>query len=293
MLTPGSAGKTGARPAQREARAYDLAAPPPLHTAELAALEAAAREVARTLGALLSEYLGRGCGVTSEGVHAEFPPPGGKAADSVWGIPGGADSAHSPIWRLGGGLARGLVDVLLGAEEPLNGGPGAGLTRVEARVLARLCRELHAGWSSSWPLRVAWPDHWRCVMAEPDAPGPQSGEWVRLRLGLDVCGLQGTVDAFLPVATARLPVPGAGPRMGGPRRMASELRAAPVTAAAVLGTWHTSLRELAQLQVGQVIPLGLKPGTPLVLRIAGSPKLTVQAGMHEGLVAVQVVGGDS
>lgn len=273
-------------------RAYVLGGSPPLLAAELAALERVVREVTRTLGPLLGEYLGRGCVVGMEAVAEQFTVGHSEAAASVWGIPGGADSQWAPVWRLDGALARGLVDVLLGAEAPRPALPGAGLTRVEARVLARLCRELHAGWSSCWPLRATWPDNWRCMMAEPDAPGPPSGEWVRLRLRLDACGLQGVVDAFVPMTMARLSLPAGGRGAAGAREVRGELRAAPVTATAVLGTWHTTLGELAELRVGQVVPLGLRPGAPLVLEIAGSPKLTVQAGMHGGLVAVQVVDGD-
>jgi flagellar motor switch/type III secretory pathway protein FliN len=264
-----------------------------LRPAETAALETAAALVARTLAAVLREYVGQTCAVTCVAAQCQWPTPNHEPG-AVWGIPCGADSDHSPLWRLDGGLARGLVDCLLGAQEPLPAPLPApvrpGLTRTEARVLGCLCRELHGAWSSCWPLRVAWPDQWRCITAQPDAPGPQCGEWARLSLAVEVCGLPGTVDAFLPLATARLPVAATGAEGGRGERLAgSQVRSAPVSAAAVLGTWHTTLRELTRLRPGQLVPLGVKPGAPLALHIAGSPKLSVQAGMHQGLVAVQVV----
>lgn len=70
------------------------------------------------------------------------------------------------------------------------------------------------------------------------------------------------------------------------------LSALPLPITAVLDTVEFSLRELLDLEPGDVIPLGARMDSPVEIRVAGVPKLKGRAGSINGQRVVQIEAND-
>lgn len=275
-------------PADAGAVPYDLLRPPLLGAEERRRLAAAARAFAQAASSLASEYLS-----TPVRLSLCACPSGTTGAPaSMWVLAAGLDHEHAPVWRLDLSLAAAVVDVMLGAAAHRRPDPSRPLSRLEARLVARFCREVFSAFGATWPLRAACPDDWRCVRGGADVPGPCPPEWTSLVFQVSCEGASGLLDLYLPQSIARLP---AAPRCGEtPANVATApnpaVRATRVPLSVTLGTWRTSLQGLLALQPGQTLPLDAPADTALALSIGGAPRFIVKPGIHNGLVSVQVLG---
>jgi flagellar motor switch protein FliM len=278
--------------AQTDALPYDLLRPPLLGAEERRRLAAAARAFSQAASSLASEYL-------STPVRFSLcacPSETAAAPASVWVLAAGLDHEHAPVWRLDLSLAAAVVDVMLGVAAHRRPDPARPLSRMEARLVARFCREVFIAFSATWPLRAAGPDDWRCIRGGADVPGPCPPEWTPVVFQVSCEGASGLLDLHLPLSIARLPVgarhsdtPSAA---AGPARATANpaVRATRIPLSVTLGTWRTSLQELLALEPGQTVPLDAPADSALALSIGGTPRFTVKPGIHNGLVSVRVIG---
>lgn len=274
-----------------EAVPYDLTRPPPLKPRERVALRRAAVRAAEIIAVLATEYLGRAVGVMPADVgcedHAAAPP----ANQDKWLWVVAPDCAQAPVWRLETRLASALIDIMVGC--PPQGRPAheCPVSRLDGRLLTLLCEELTAAVEAAWPGTAAPGAAMRCIHGSRSLDAPDPREWIRTVFELRVDGTRGRLELFIPSAAARA-APAAHPTPPAPARLdVPGVRAAPVTATVRLGTWRTTLRELAQLQPGSMIPLSGCPQTSLELSVAGVARLPVRPGTSNGRVSVQVTGG--
>lgn len=283
-------------PSDTEAVPYDLLGPPLLRPEERRRLAGAARCFAEVASTLASEYLSVPVRISLCACPTETAAP----PASAWVLASGLDQEHAPVWRLDLSLAWAVVDAMLGATAHRRLESGRSLSRLEARLVARFCKELFTAFAATWPLRAAWPDDWRCVRGGSDVPGPCPPDWTPLVFQASCDGASGLLDLHLPLSIARFPVPSVlrdrpivedGSLFGGTNRVQNPaVRATPIPLSVTLGTWHTSLRDLLGLAPGQTVALGTTPGSALALHIGGTPRFLVRPGIHNGLVSVQVIG---
>ncbi len=271
---------------------YDLTRPQLLRPRELSALRLAVARFAEALGPFLSEYLG--CPASATGHLDPIPHPRESPELSSRGRPCLAlpaeGEAPACAWSLDRPLAAALLTAMLGAA-PTAKGCLAEPSALQKGLLRRLGAELSGLWAAALPWH---PPARSALPPAPEAPEALACGWQasqvasvalvvgeargELRLHLSLRSLRSALQAQLPAP----PPPAACP--------SPTMRAAPVTGAVRLGTWRTSLRDLAALQVGQIVPLGVKPDALLNLCLGGTGKLLVRPGNSDGRVCVQVVG---
>lgn len=276
-----------------EAVPYDLTRPPPLKPGERAALRRAVARVAEMLAALATEYLGRAVGVIPTDVgcededHAAAPP----ADHDKWLWVVAPDCAQTPVWRVETRLGSALVDIMLGCPPQVPRADERRVSRVDGRLLVLLCEEFAVAVEAAWPGAASSGGAMRCIRGGRSLDAPDPREWIRTIFELRVDGSRGRLELFIPSAAVRA-APAAPATSPVPERLhVPGVRAAPVTATVRLGTWRTTLRELAQLQPGSMIPLGGSPQASLELSVAGMARLPVRPGTSNGRVSVQVTGG--
>ncbi len=275
---------------------YDLTRPPVLKPRQEAALQAVAASAAGGLQALTSEYLGSPVSVRLHGVGAgtDVTEAPDTEERSVWVIPHNTDGADCPIWRFDSQAACALIDLMIGVAPDSVGWGSRPLSRLEGRLLSLLCEEMYVAWAAACPVGETDPGPWRCIRATSGVAAPSPAEWVRVAFEITGARITGGYDLYLPAALARLPAAEAGARAASPPQVTNpQVRATAVTATVQLASWHTTLRDLLALQPGQVVPLGVHADSVLSLAIAGTPRLPVQAGTHNGHISVQVVGSAS
>ena len=273
------------------AQPYDFRSTPPLRSAELAAVRAAGIVAAEALAGVGGGYLQCDAEFRCRAAVTAWHPERDWKEASAWVIAEGPDSDHQPVWRLDPELWGVLVDLMVGARRELSARPAdARPSRLESRLIARLCGELFAGWSALWPLRATAPTGWRCVADEESVAGPEIGRWVRLCHSAEVAGRRGAMDIFVPISLARLPtipVPDGDGLTSGP--VSTGVSTAPVNVRAQLAAWHTTVRGVGCLEEGALLPLSARSDQPVVVTVAGQPKFLATVGKHEGLVALKVV----
>jgi flagellar motor switch protein FliM len=274
---------------------YDLTRPQVLRPRELSALRLAVARFAEALGPFLSEYLGCPANATAHldpFPHSRESPELSSRGRPCLALPAEGNAAAC-AWSLDRSLAAALLAAMLGAA-PAGKGCLAEPSALQKGLLGRLAAELGGLWAA------ALPRHPQATSGLPptrEAPGAVAGDphaWQVVSVALVVGEARGELRLHLPLRSlrpalqAQLPAP--PPPAACP---SSTMRAAPVTGAVRLGTWRTSLRDLTALQVGQIVPLGVKPDALLNLCLGGTGKLLVRPGSSNGRLSVQVVGGAS
>jgi len=270
---------------------YDLVNPPPLKPREATALRQVARTVADALSALASDYLGARFDISLSSASGTATQSGatGNAAQSLWVFPDGMATAEAPVWRFDWPLASSLLDLMIAAGPRGESRVLDGVTKLERRLLAHLCRELYLAWVAAWPDQLILPESWRCIKGSADLEGPDPDDWVKVAFEMSGGRAAGGFDVHLPVDTARIApsdddsVTGSASSLDNP-----EVKASSVLASVRLTNWRTTVADLLSVEVGDVIPLAVSPGEPLTLSLAGLEKLTVRPGTHDGRISVQV-----
>ncbi|MCE5216875.1 FliM/FliN family flagellar motor switch protein [bacterium] len=271
---------------------YDLSRPCPLRPEELSRLQVAAADFTRSFSALAGEYLGVSAQFHVRSVGRSDNLLSATGDSSVWVVASGLESELCPVWRFDWPLASDLVNAMVGCQGASRA-PERGFTRLEGRLLAHLCHELHGAWLTSWPIKSPVPDFWRALRGSSDLAGPNPDEWAGVCLAATGPSLHGQIDIHIPLRLARLPAPpsvrdsASPPTLGTPSPL---VRSAPVTVTVGLTRWRTSLRELMSLQTGALVDLGVPTEGLLPLCVGGTPRLRVRPGVHEGYLSVQVVG---
>lgn len=275
-----------------EAVPYDLTRPPPLKPRERAALRRAAARAAEMLATLATEYLGRAVSVTVADAGCEQAVDDRAGGGDKWLWVVAADRPEAPVWRIATPLASALVDIMVGGPPGRYPEEECRISRLDGRLVALLCEELAAAVEAAWPGTAPTGVALRCIRGSRDVASPDPREWTRAAFDVRVEGIRGRLQLFVPTSVALRDAPDDRSPSRAPGRLdAPGVRAAPVTATVRLGTWRTTLRELAELQPGSIIPLGCSPQSPLELSVAGVARLPVRPGTSNGRVSVQVTGG--
>jgi len=270
---------------------YDLVNPPLLKPHEQAVLSKVGGELAGAIGTLASEYLCARIQVALLGItrNGGTGPEEDAETPSLWVFPEGMQESGAPVWRLACDLAGPLVDMMVCGRTWAEAPEEFSATRLERRLVAHLCKELYIAWQAVWPTSVVAPDAWRCIKDSPELAGPSPSEWVKLTFSVSDSGLSGTLDVYIPVHMARLPAPERRQEAFVPTGVeAMQFGATTIDARVRLAKVETTLQELFDLQVGDVLPLETPKQAPLSLAIAGREKLTVLPGVRNGRISVQI-----
>jgi len=205
-------------------------------------------------------------------------------SDLLYALPGAGSEGELGLLSLERRLGGAVADRLLGGRgdvsEPLSTATEAELALIRHFATAfveGLGTEFQDLGPGGWSLGAREPaprlsslvgPRERLLSATFDlACGEVSG---RIRLALPASGL----EAQDPVAEA----PVAEPRL----TRGHPLSALPLPVSAVLDTVEISLRELLELEPGDVIPIGARMDSLIELRVGGVPKLTARAGCKDG-----------
>jgi flagellar motor switch protein FliM len=201
-------------------------------------------------------------------------------------------------------LAFALIDRVFGGPGRLPEAPeGREFSAIELqslqRVGARILDDLAEAWAQVQRLECAFVR----VEANPaylTITGPNEGLIV-VEIACDLGAGTAPLVIALPYAMLeplreRLGAPQAAAVSGSDREwlaaIAGAVRHAHVQVSAELGRHDISARELLQLRVGDVLPLGVRGDDPVVLRVENIHVMTGLAGVSRGQNAVRVVGRD-
>lgn len=278
-------------------RPYDFGEPERLPARTLARVEAtldrAARQALKPLARLLRQrpFVGPVSLIEIEG--APFLAELGES-DILYALPSGGAEEELGFLSLERRLGGSIADRLLGGRgevsEPLTTATEAELALIRHFTTAfveGLGGEFQELGGGGWSLGSREPaprlsslvgPRERLLSATFDlACGEVSG---RIRLALPVGGLE--------AHDAAEEVPASEPELG----RGHPLSSLPLPVSAVLDSVEISLRELLELEPGDVIPIGARMDSLMELRVAGVPKLSARAGCLNGRRVAQVVETD-
>ncbi len=211
-------------------------------------------------------------------------------SDILYALPSAAGEEELGLLSLERRLGGAVADRLLGGRgevsEPLATATEAELALIRHFTTAfveGLGAEFQELGSGGWSLGVREPAPRLSSMVGPRerllsatfdlACGEVSG---RIRLALPASGL----EAQDPLAEASAPQP--------QLTRGHAISALPLSVAAVLDTVEISLRELLDLEPGDVIPIGARMDSLIELRVGGVPKLSARAGCQDGQRVVRI-----
>ena len=269
---------------------YDLGRQPALRPEAHSYLRASAREFARAAAALMGEYLGTPLTCEFEGLGnpAHEPACGEVSEPCAWVAP--EDEAGGAIWRLSWPLADALLDGMLGCATTSESASRWAPTELDACLLGCLCCELGRLASHIWAALPEPAGATRCSVKLPTRLA-SGGEWAVMEFRASTGPRAGRLALCVPLEVVRAAHEQArGCGVPESRAPTPTMCSAPVTAHVRLGIWRTSVVELMELEVGQVVELGLSPKADLPLSVGGSDKLMVRPGQRNGHVSVQVIG---
>lgn len=289
------------RPRGGHVRAYDFRRPDRFSKEQLRALYMVHENVARAMGTVLSAFYRSLVQVAvrelRQVTYAEFiesvPAPGVVAVLALPPLDGRA------LLDLDPHLAFPLLDRMFGGPgEPLS--QLRPLTDIEQivirRVLEALARELAVSWSQLAAvqaaveavevnprfLQLAAPNEVVLAVELSTQLGPHQG---LIRLGLPFMLL----EPVLP----RLSFGqwfGAKRQQARPETVEEHLRRVEVTVSACLGRARLRLRDLLELEVGDVIQLGRRRGEPVEVLVEGRPKFRADPGRVGERLALRIRG---
>lgn len=198
-------------------------------------------------------------------------------------------------------LAFALVDLLLGGRRAGTGNlaEARALTSIERALIERFVGLVLADLERAFAPVAAVRFTLERIETDPrfaSVTRPTNACFlVKFRIALE--GRSGTLVLLVPYATLepfrdRLREPVTGERFGSDpiweRHWASRIRVTEVELEAVLDERPTTLREIAALRVGEVLPLSAEPDSPVVLRCAGVPLLSGRLGRVGERVSVRI-----
>jgi len=198
-------------------------------------------------------------------------------------------------------LGYAVVDLLLGGRRagtsnPVEGRPPTSIDRaLIERFVGLVLTALEQAFEPVAPVRFTLER----IETDPrfaTVTRPTSGCFLAtFRIALD--GRSGTLALLVPFATLepfreQLRETATGERLGGDpiweRHWASRIWVTEVELEAVLDQRITTLREIAELRVGEVLPLEARPDSPVLLRCAGVPILKGRLGRVGDRVSVRI-----
>ncbi|MBC7286491.1 MAG: FliM/FliN family flagellar motor switch protein [Armatimonadetes bacterium] len=205
-------------------------------------------------------------------------------------------SGHSPIamWEITPPLAFAIVERMLGASSH-SPPPAREMTVIEMAIMKRFFNELLSIWQLTWraleKARVQ-VDFVTSSVAKVDMRQVDNNV-VHIVLQARIGDREGTMNIGLPVSAVRALVKQEDIRAGDEMEEAmkgvpSHVKPVGVEIAVRLPPVRMEFGELGRIRVGELVPLGHRADTPLVVHVNGVPKFVGEAGLVDGRMAVRI-----
>lgn len=280
---------------------YDFRQATRLSPDQMRALHGQLVALAAILSRTLSLYLGASARF---GVHSIDLASGEQyvrnlAEHPVLGVVSFGPGNPRALWELSPGVAWTALDCMLGGPATRAAEPGRELTALSAAVLQRLFAEILSAWTELWaPLKALGPQVEE-VVASPRTVDTRAGDDRLFFVIMEaaVGQAQGLLRLAVPLSLMRRLVreekenaaPALPPALALEPSARGALAETPVLLKAQIEPPPVSLRELMNLQPGEVLDLRLPADTLFHVEVSAVPKFRAQAGVSAGRVAVRLV----
>ncbi len=205
--------------------------------------------------------------------------------------------AHGPValWEITPPLAFAVVEYMLGAPEP-SPPPARELTSIEAALIARFYDEILSTWQLTWPVLEHLPLHVEQVVTSLAKVDMRQVDQhvVHVVIQAQVGSVEGAMNIGLPTGPLRALLResdrlGQGKGAGAGSKQMQEVAARiGVSVAIELPSVEVPLRQLREVRVGSILPLGLPTTSNFIIRINGKEKFIAEGGLMDGQMAVRV-----
>ena len=208
--------------------------------------------------------------------------------------------AASAVWQIDVSCAVPLLSAMLGSVTATPPPPTHELTPIESALLRRLIDEMLHTWTLTWPALATYQPHVERItttVATLDITS-DSQEICHAAFRFRIGDISGPSNLALPqAAIQRILRTDADTRSPASQRIDTSL-ATPLSQQAVrsvlpitveVARTRMTLRELGNLQPGDVIPLNKHAASPLTLCVAGTPKFYAEPGHYMAHSAARVI----
>ena len=258
--------------------------------------------LAKVLTRTLTAYLNAPVTITFEGLdHPTFDQYiKGLPANPILAIFPLDPHSASAVWQIDVSCAVPLLSAMLGAPPTMPGSPTHELTPIESALLRRLTDEMLHTWTITWPALATYQPRVERITATVATLDITSDaqEICHAAFRFKIGDISGPSNLALPqAAIQRILRTDAEVRTPARQRLDTSL-ASPLSKQAIRSVLPISvevartsmtLRELGNLNPGDVIPLHKHPAAPLTICVAGTPKFYAEAGHYMAHCAARII----